>query len=116
MKYRFVTTLCKLLASKCDISPARDKHICSLGFIAYSCLDFINGNPIGSSGGISPLWEQIFGKHLSSGPGTVQIALTHPQYLQTTPHSLAPQFVDMFLLFFTSLLAFLGGYDVLVCK
>ena len=100
MKYRFVTTLCKLLASNCDISPAHDKYICSLNSIAYSCLELIKRNQIGSSGGISPLWEQIFGTHLSSGPGTVQIALTHPQYLQTTPLSLALQFVDMFLLFF----------------
>ena len=35
VKYRFVTTLRKLLASNRDISPAHDKYICSLNSIAY---------------------------------------------------------------------------------
>ena len=117
MKYRFVTTLCKLLASKCDISQAHDKYICSLGFIAYSCLDLINGNQIEPSGGIFPSWEQIFGTPLSSGPGTVQIiAFTHLQYLQTTPLSLALQFVDIYVFVFHLTLGLSWRYEVLVCK
>ena len=38
VKYRFVTTLCKLLVYNCDISPSHDKYSSPSGFIAKWCL------------------------------------------------------------------------------
>ena len=117
VKYCFVKTLCNLLVYNCDISPSHDKYRCLPGSIAYSYLDPVNGSHIGYSGRMSPLWDElIFVTHLICGAGTVQIAFAHPQNLQTTPLSLALQFVHIFLLYFISRMAFLGRYEGLIRK